>query len=133
MKLKDLILFESKGKQSELPLEQKKQMAETIAQYNKYGRLLRRENSLRDIAQELSEIASSAETYVLSEMDDWFDKITVNRNMKELKRLSGDFQKIATEGHSVQERMEALYEDMGNILARYFEIKSCDDDDDDIE
>ena len=54
--------------------------------------------------------------------EEWFDKITVNRNMKELTGMSKQFSKIANEAKSLQERMGALYEDMGNILGRYYEI-----------
>ena len=42
--------------------------------------------------------------------------------MKELTGLSSQFGKIAGEAKSIQERMGALYEDMGNILGRYYEI-----------
>ena len=42
--------------------------------------------------------------------------------MKELTGLSNSFSKIAGEAKSLQERMGALYEDMGNILGRYYEI-----------
>ena len=51
-----------------------------------------------------------------------FHDILENRNMKELTGLSGQFGKIAKEAKSLQERMGALYEDMGNILGRYYEI-----------
>ena len=40
-------------------------------------------------------------------------------NPKDVARLFG---KIAGEAKSLQERMGALYEDMGNILGRYYEI-----------
>ena len=36
--------------------------------------------------------------------------------------LSKNFSKIAGEAKSVQERMSALYEDMGHILSRYYEV-----------
>ena len=42
--------------------------------------------------------------------------------MKELTGLSNSFGKIAGEAKSLQERMGAMYEDMGNILGRYYEI-----------
>ena len=51
-----------------------------------------------------------------------FDKITVSRNMKELTNLSKQFGKVASEANSLQERMSVLYEDMGNILGRYYTI-----------
>ena len=51
-----------------------------------------------------------------------FDKVTVSRNMKELTGLSKQFGKVSQEANSLQERMSGLYEDMGNILGRYYEI-----------
>ena len=42
--------------------------------------------------------------------------------MKELKKLGGNFGKIATEAQDLQERMAVLYEDMGHILGRYYTI-----------
>jgi hypothetical protein len=42
--------------------------------------------------------------------------------MKELTGLSNQFKKVATEAQGLQERMGGLYEDMGHILGRYYEI-----------
>ena len=64
----------------------------------------------------------TAKQHTLQETEDWFDKITVNRNMKELTGLSNQFKKVATEAQGLQERMGGLYEDMGHILGRYYEI-----------
>jgi hypothetical protein len=59
---------------------------------------------------------------VLSETDDWFDAVSVKRNMKELKGMTSQFKKAALEANAVNERLNALYEDMGNILNRYYDI-----------
>jgi hypothetical protein len=93
-----------------------------ISSYNKLGESIFGESNITKIAEKLSWIANQAKSHTLSETEDWFDKITVNRNMKELTGLSGQFGKIAKEAKSLQERMGALYEDMGNILGRYYEI-----------
>ena len=93
-----------------------------ISSYNKLGESIFGESNITKVAEKLSWIANQAKSHTLSETEDWFDKITVNRNMKELTGLSGQFGKIATEAKSLQERMGALYEDMGNILGRYYEI-----------
>ena len=42
--------------------------------------------------------------------------------MKELTGFSKQFGKIAGEAQQLKERMAVLYEDMGNILGRYFEL-----------
>ena len=99
-----------------------KEIKEAMGTFSKLGNLLHREENLKEIASSLSEIATKAKTYTLSETDDWFDKVTVNRNMKELTTLSKSFGKFAQEAQGLQERMSALYEDMGHIIGRYYEV-----------
>ena len=82
-------------------------------------------------------MAEGAAQHTLSETEDMFDKVTVSRNMKELTGLSKQFGKVAMEANSLQERMTGLYEDMGNILGRYYKInekhvRGHDDDDRDM-
>jgi HPt (histidine-containing phosphotransfer) domain-containing protein len=115
--------------QKEWTTEEKKSALEAIGRYNEYGNLLRRppEGNLMEIAHTLSKIAEAAEKFTLSEADEWFDKNTVSRNMKELRRVSEEFNKLAKEAHTVQQRMEALYEDGGHVLGRYFEIKDLNE------
>ena len=93
-----------------------------VSNFNSFGGEIYREGNLRELAERLSKLAMTAKQHTLQETEDWFDKITVNRNMKELTGLSKNFSKIAGEAKSLQERMGALYEDMGNILGRYYEI-----------
>ena len=99
-----------------------KGLTNEISSYNKLGESIFGESNITKVAEKLSWIASQAKSHTLSETEDWFDKITVNRNMKELTGLSNQFGKIANEAKTLQERMGALYEDMGNILGRYYEI-----------
>jgi hypothetical protein len=96
---------------------------EQIAQYNEYGNALRRARSMREIAEHLSQIAELAEQTVVNEADDWFDAHTLKRNMTELKKFTSEFAKYANEADMLEQRMTALYDDMGHILNRYFEIQ----------
>ena len=93
-----------------------------VSNFNKFSKQIYREGNLRELAERLSKLAMTAKQHTLQETEDWFDKITVNRNMKELTGLSNQFKKVATEAQSLQERMGGLYEDMGHILGRYYEI-----------
>ena len=93
-----------------------------VSNFNSYGNEIYREGNLRELAQRLSRLAETAKAHTLQETEDWFDKITVNRNMKELTGLSNQFKKVSTEAQALQERMSGLYEDMGHILGRYYEI-----------
>ena len=93
-----------------------------VGNFNTFGNEIYREGNLRQLAERLSRLAETAKQHTLQETEDWFDKITVNRNMKELTNLSGQFKKVATEAQSLQERMSGLYEDMGHILGRYYDL-----------
>ena len=115
------IVKEKYGDAEEVAVDAKQLTAE-ITNYQKIGESIFGTSNITKIAEKLSWIANQAKSHTLSETDDWFDKITVNRNMKELTGLSKQFGKIATEAKSLQQRMGALYEDMGNILGRYYEI-----------
>ena len=99
------------------------EILEAIRTFNSIGKHMKSEANLRKIAKSLSEIARKAKTHTVQETEDWFDKVTVNRNMKDLTTLSNSFNKIAGEAHTLQERMNALYEDMGYILNRYYEME----------
>ena len=115
------IVKEKYGDAEEVAVDAKQLTAE-ITNYQKIGESIFGTSNITKIAEKLSWIANQAKSHTLSETDDWFDKITVNRNMKELTGLSKQFGKIATEAKSLQQRMGALYEDMGNILGRYYEM-----------
>ena len=99
-----------------------KQFMSDVGNYNAYGKSIYREGNLGDVAKKLSEIARVARIHTVRETEDNFDKITVNRNMKELGSYSKEFKKVATEAHGLQQRMEGLYEDMGRVLNRYYDI-----------
>ena len=99
-----------------------KQVAEALKNYNALGKTLYQQTSLKETAKSLSNIAEMAATHTVQETEDWFDKVTVSRNMKELTNHSKQFSKIAEEASSVQQRLSALYEDMGVILNRYYDI-----------
>ena len=99
------------------------EILEAVNTFNSIGKHLRSEANLRSIAKSLGEIATKAKTHTIQETGDWFDKVTVNRNMKDLTTLSKSFNKIAGEAHTLQERMGALYEDMGYNLNRYYEME----------
>ena len=133
IKLKDLLneITTQGGMISRSPWIKKEEQApqinvkELVSQLNNYGSLgesIYGKGSLKEVAESLSSIAEGAAQHTLSEVDDMFDKVTVSRNMKELTNLSKQFGKVAMEANSLQERMSGLYEDMGNILGRYYEI-----------
>ena len=114
------------NKKPELTEEDKSLFLEKVKNFNSYGKNIYREGNLREIAEEMSKLSEIARHMILSETDDWFDKVTINRNMKSLDGISKEFMKTAHEAQSVQERLTSLYEDMGLIFNRYFNVESSD-------
>ena len=108
--------------EKEAPKIDVKELVSKINSFNSIGESIYGKGNLKEVAESLSSIAEGAAQHTLSEAGDMFDKITVSRNMKELTNLSKQFGKVASEANSLQERMSVLYEDMGNILGRYYTI-----------
>ena len=113
------------------------ELTEKLSTFGNYRKTIFGENDLREVAKKLSELANYAKEYALNETDEAFDKITINRNMKELTSFSKQFGKIASEAQQLKERMGVLYEDMGNILNRYYDLGEALDpvgkEDDDVD
>ena len=116
------IVKEKYGESSETQKVSPEQVKEALQNYNKLGEALYQQQSLKETAKSLSQVAEMAASHTIQETESWFDKVTVTRNMKELTNHSKSFSKIAEEASSVQQRLAGLYEDMGSILNRYYDI-----------
>ena len=125
MKLRD-ILKESEDRG--LTNEVKKHFLEIVSTYNKYQESMDRKSDIIEVAETLGGITEAARELALREADDWFDKHTIKRNMSELTKLGTQFDKVAKEAKNLDQRMNTLYEDMGNILSRYYKIGEITED-----
>ena len=105
------------------PKVNKFEVIEGVSNYGMLGTKLYNENNLVDIAENLIKIAESAHDHILSETDDWFDKVSINRNMKSLNNMVKEFKKTAIESNQLNQRLTSLYEDMGHVLNRYYDIR----------
>jgi len=109
--------------------EDKKAALEKIGQYAECGQHLYRQHSLMEISHALAEITKTAEELALYETNNsggdkqWFDEQTVKKNFAQLNKISEEFQKHAKDAHTLQQRIEALYEDAAHVIERYYEIK----------
>jgi hypothetical protein len=117
-KMKDLLgeVFD------DTPKVNKHEVIEGVRNYGVVGKSLYNNSNIMEIAEQLAKVAESAHHHILGEQDDWFDKISVNRNMKSLKGNVMEFQKTAKEAHALNQRLTSLYEDIGHVLNRYYDI-----------
>jgi len=104
------------------PRIDKHKVVEGVRNFGIVGKSLYNSNNIMETAKQLAEIAESAHHHILGEQDDWFDKISVNKNMKTLKGSVVEFQKTAKEAQSLNQRLTGLYEDIGHVLNRYYDI-----------
>tara|TARA_Y100000996_G_scaffold361034_1_gene303729 strand:+ start:490 stop:1068 length:579 start_codon:yes stop_codon:yes gene_type:complete len=117
-KLKELLgeVFEDS------PKVDKHKVIEGVKNYGIVGKSLYNNNNIMEIAKQLAEVAESAHHHILGEESDWFDKVSVSRNMKHLKGNVMEFTKTAKEVQALNQRLTSLYEDIGHVLNRYYEI-----------
>ena len=80
-KMKDILseVFEDS------PKVDKFKVVEGVRNFGIVGKSLYNNGSIMEVAKQLAEIAESAHHHILGENDDWFDRISVNKNMKHLK------------------------------------------------
>ena len=111
---------------NEQPQINKYEVVEGVRSYGIVGKQLYNNSNIMEMAKQLSHIAEQAHTHILGETDDWFDSISVNKNMKALKTNVAEFKKTAMESNQLNQRLTGLYEDIGHVLNRYYEIDEAD-------
>lgn len=112
-------LFEDEIKYSK---EERQAFLESIKQFNQYRNEVFRSAKLKEISEQIGHLVESAEAFTLKETDQWFDNMTVSRDLKELKNDYKLFEKTCKEITQYQQRLESLYENIGTRLSRYYEM-----------
>ena len=103
--------------------EQKKAFMEAIRGFSQLGEGVYGKTNLKELCEKVKYMVETANHVTLSE-GDWFDGMTVNRNMKEIANSYKVFEKTAQEMSVLRERFESAFEDIGRGLNRYFEMDS---------
>ena len=124
MKLTSILknIHENTEDQIQISEEQKHAFLEHIKSFNVFGEAIYRSQNIIEALNEIKNIVETAHHLTLQETGDWFDKVTVNRHMKQLKESYKTFEKTANEMYTLQQRLESCYEDMGNTLNKYYNI-----------
>ena len=131
MKLKKI--YESFDNAPKLTKEDRQAFLENISNFSDFGKNIYREASLKETVQAIRELTETAGQIALSEGDDWFDNMSVKRDMTEVARATKLFEKTAKEMSVLQQRTESLYEEIGMRLSKYFDMKEATDHIDDKE
>ena len=116
-------ITEKEPKDPILTPEEKKSYLESIARFNEYGKAIYRGNDLKEVIKEMKKIVEFASKNIMEESGDWFDGVTLGRHSKKMNESLKLFEKTANEVVKLQQRLEAVYEDIGQTLGKYYEIK----------
>lgn len=122
MKLKKLIEGLETDQGGKKTTNEKAAFLQEIKKFNEYGSVIYRTEDLARVGQEINELVNKAEAITLQETQDWFDEITVKRNLKTLREGNKQFGLTIKEIVKLQQRLESLYEEMGHNLGRYYEL-----------
>ena len=102
--------------------EQKQAFMEAVKQYKKYGEAVYRNAGLGEVYEAIKSMVEMAGKVTLSETDDWFDNVTVSRHMKRMGESFKVFEKTLKEVSTLQQRLESSYDEIGEVLNKYYEI-----------
>ena len=122
------IICESKQEENYRKLngKQKKLIMDAVNKFNKFEQHIYRQKDVREIVEAVKTISEFAGRLALDETDDWFDGVTVKKDVKEISDSVKLFEKTAKEVGTLQHRLEAMYENIGGKLSRYYEIADVD-------
>jgi hypothetical protein len=111
-----------KVNEKKLSAQEKRQLLELVKEFNHYRNAFKSADELKTVAEKISYIAELTEKYGLNETSEWFEGVTLQRDMKELKKLSTEISKILDKCYKPIKEAEALYEEAGIKLERYFNM-----------
>jgi coenzyme F420-reducing hydrogenase delta subunit len=123
MKLKDLLYENNKDRLARhLTKEAKQDIIKSVSAFNEFGSNIYRTQEIKEMVEAIVKMSEGATQLALQETDDWFDSVTVKRDMNEVTNSVKLFEKTARELSALQQRLESVYEDMGHKLGKYYEI-----------
>jgi len=133
MKLRNLVNENAEDQAQKLTKEQRKDIISAVSKFNEYGKSVYRESDIKELVNTLKELSTNASNLAVNEAGDWFDAISVKRDMKEVNSAVDMFSKTANEISTLQQRLESVFEDIGHKLGKYYEIAEAVDHIDDKE
>jgi len=103
--------------------EEKRAFVEAVAAYRQLGEMISHKGNLAEIHDSIKGIVESANNITLKETGDWFDRVTVQRHMKSMNESFKVFSSTLKEVSTLQQRLESTYDEIGEVLGKYYEIK----------
>jgi len=103
--------------------EEKRAFVEAVAAYRQLGEMIAHKGNISEIHDSIKGIVENANNLTLKETGDWFDRVTVQRHMKSMNESFKVFSNTIKEVSTLQQRLESSYDEIGEVLGKYYEIK----------
>ena len=117
------ILEMMEGKpQPTLTKEEKSEFVQSLKNFSAMSESVYGKGDLQAITERVRNIIERAEM-IVNENAGWFDKVSMNRHLKELAGSYKTFESTAQEMSQLQERLSMAYEDIGQQLNKYFDVE----------
>ena len=108
--------------QPSLTKEEKSEFVQSLKNFSAMSESVYSKGDLKQITERVRNIIERAEM-IVNENADWFDKVSMNRHLKELNGSYKTFEATAHEMSQLQERLALAYEDIGQQLSKYFDVE----------
>jgi hypothetical protein len=107
--------------------EQKSAFLEAVKSYKKFGESIYRKEGLSKVYESIRSLVESAGKNMVKETEGSFDGITVGRHVKRMNESFKVFEKTLREVGTLQQRLEASYDEIGETLGKYYEINELEE------
>ena len=118
---------ERREESSEMSNEQKQAFLEAVKAYKSFGETVYRNEGLSDVYESIRGLVESAGKNMVKETEGSFDGITVGRHVKRMNESFKIFEKTLREVGTLQQRLESTYDEIGEVLGKYYEINELEE------
>ena len=106
----------------QLSKEEKAQFVQAVQKFSHMKDSVYGTGDLQELTDRVRDMINKAEQ-IATEKGDWFDSLTVKRHMKDLQNAYKVFEATAKEMSALQQRLGAAYDDIGQGLAKYYDVQ----------
>ena len=134
-KLKDLLKESNYLKYKEYAIQkhegvnedQRTAFLEAVKLYKEFANVVYKKDGLKEVYENIRHIVDVAGKMTIAETEQWFDGVTVSRHMKRMNESFKLFEKTLKEMYPLQQRLESTYDEIGEVLGKYYEINELEE------
>jgi hypothetical protein len=134
-KLRDLLKESNYLKYKEFALQkhegvdddQRTTFLEAVKLYKEFANVVYKKDGLKEVYENIRHIVDVAGKMTIDETEQWFDGVTVSRHMKRMNESFKLFEKTLKEMYPLQQRLESTYDEIGEVLGKYYEINELEE------